>query len=67
MYFNEANLKNAIRSVGALLIVNYYYYKKLFESELGAEIAPKEVTAKLQQISAFMKLESSYYYSPLEW
>jgi len=62
LYFEEANLRNTIRSVGALLITNYYYYKKLFEQESGSLIKPKKVTEKLQQKSKFVQLDNCYYY-----
>ena len=62
LYFNQANLGNTIRSVGALLITNYYYYKKLFENESGTQIEPKKITEMLQQKSKFVQLDSSYYY-----
>lgn len=65
LYFDQANLGNAIRSIGALLIVNYYYYDKLFEHESGAQMEPKEVTDKLQQKSKLVQLDSSYYYDTL--
>jgi len=63
LYFNQANLENTIYSIGALLVVNYYYYKKLFEQESGSLLDPKKVTGKLQQKSKFVQLDSSYYFS----
>ena len=65
LYFNQANLQNTIRSIGALLITNYYYYKKLFEQESGSSLDPKKVTGRLQQKSKFVQLDSSYYFSTI--
>ena len=61
-YFDQANLRYTISSVGGLLVTCYYYYKKLFEKESGAILEPKIVTEKLQQKSKFVQLDNSYYY-----
>ena len=62
IYFDQANLENVIRSMGALLITNYHFYKKQFENEQGVTFEPKVVIDKLQLKSEFIKLNSSYYY-----
>ena len=61
-YFNEASLRHTISSIGGLLIVCFYYYKKLFEIELGHVIESKKVTDKLQQKSNFVQLNKDFYY-----
>ena len=62
-YFNEANLRHVISSVGGLLIACYYYYKNLFEIESTRTLQPQTVTEKLQQRSNFMQLSSSFYHN----
>ena len=62
MYFDQANLENTIRSMGALLITNYYFYKKQFEKEQGNILEPKIVTGKLHPKSKFVQLDTKYYY-----
>ncbi len=62
IYFDQANLENVIRSMGALLITNYHFYKKQFENEQGVTFEPKVIIDKLQLKSEFIKLNSSYYY-----
>jgi hypothetical protein len=61
-YFNQANLRHTISSVGGLLIACYYYYKKLFETESGHILESQKVTEKLQQKSNFMQLGPGFYH-----
>lgn len=60
-HFREANLKNAFNALGALLIVNVYYYKLEKEKETGKEVSWKDVTDNLDAGGTFMKLKDEYY------
>jgi len=65
-HFNEANLKNTINAVGALLIVVVYYYKFEFQKEAGHEVPLKDVTRNLVPTSSFLKISNEdYYYNTL--
>lgn len=64
-HFHEANLKNAINAVGALLITAIYYYKYAFAQELGNDISFKETTRQLLPESSFLKINANYYYDTL--
>jgi hypothetical protein len=55
-YF-DANLKNTINSVGALLIVLLYYYKNKTNCSF------KDTTRALQPDSSLIQLKDEYYYS----
>lgn len=61
-YFQEANLKNTINSVGALLLTIVYYYKHAFTKESGSEIDFKETTRQLVPESSFININADYYY-----
>ncbi|NMC58934.1 MAG: hypothetical protein GYA51_06075 [Candidatus Methanofastidiosa archaeon] len=63
--FNEANLRNVIDAMGALLISNFYYqlYSKHFYSEDGITI--DRVLGELEPRSLFLRLENDYYPSSL--
>ena len=65
MYFDQANLENVIRSMGALLITNFYFYKKQYEQDQGDTFEPKVVIDKLQLKSEFIQLDANYYYDVL--
>ena len=62
-YFDQANLKNTICSIGGLLVTCYYYYKRSFETESGKTFKPQEVTEKLQQKSNFVQLSPDFYHN----
>ena len=65
MYFDQANLENVIRSMGALLITNFHFYKKQYEKDHGNTFEPKVVIDKLQLKSEFIQLDANYYYDVL--
>lgn len=64
-YFHEANLRNTINAVGALLITVLYYYKFAFSQESKSIIEFKDTTRQLQPESTFLKINADYYYSHL--
>ncbi|WP_367209586.1 hypothetical protein [Sphingobacterium sp. R2] len=65
-YYYQANLQNVINSVGALLLVNIYFYEKQFSVNDGKEsIGLLETTSKLKPESSFIKIPSEYYYKYL--
>lgn len=60
-HFDEANLKNTINAVGALLITVIYYYKYAFTSESENEVRFKDTTIQLKPESTFMTINADYY------
>ena len=60
-HFKEANLKNAINAVGALLLTVVYYYKFAFSHESGAQIDIRKTTPQLQPDASIMRMNSRYY------
>jgi hypothetical protein len=60
-HFKEANLQNAFNSLGALLIVNFYFYKLEKENKTKDKISPKDVTRELDCKNSFIKLQDNYY------
>jgi hypothetical protein len=65
-HYSEANLKNAINAVGALLLTVVYYYKYAFSQDYGVEIKFRDTIQRLVPESSFMKINNiDYYYSPL--
>lgn len=63
LYYNEANLENVLKSLGALLITNFYYYRAQYEKEKGFPPEPKTITNNLEPASNLIKLKDEYYYS----
>lgn len=59
--FKKAHLKNAINAMGALLIVNLYFYKKKLEKEKSKSFDWKEITSKIKSKNSFLKLKNEYY------
>ncbi len=63
-HFADANLKNALNALGALLIVNFHYYRL----KAGLDLSPngkRDTTRFLQPESQLMKLDDDYYYAHL--
>jgi hypothetical protein len=60
-HFQKANLKNAFNALGALLIVNIYFYKLEKEKETGNDVSWKDTTSDLNCNDSFMKLKDDYY------
>jgi hypothetical protein len=60
-HFQKANLKNAFNALGALLIVNVYFYKLEKEKEIGDAVSWKDTTQDLNSKDSFMKLKDEYY------
>lgn len=66
IYYHEANLQNAINSVGALLLTNVFFYKRFFlKNGTIKELSLIETTYNLEPHSCFMELQSDYYYKNL--
>lgn len=61
-HFKKANLKNAFNSLGALLIVNLYFYKLKKENEAGKAVDWRDITSELNSRDSFMKLRDEYYH-----
>ena len=64
-YFEDANLKNAINAVGALLLTVSYYYKFAFSEENGEKINFRDTTQYLQPEASFLRMDTIYYNSYL--
>ncbi len=60
-HFQKANLKNAFNALGALLIVNVYFYKLEKEKEIENAVSWKDITQDLNSKDSFMKLKDEYY------
>jgi hypothetical protein len=65
IHFNNANLRNVINAVWALLIVIIYYYKLSFQEEQNSEMNFKDVTRELLSESKFVEMNSDYYHGYL--
>lgn len=64
-HYSEANLRNVVNSLGALLITVFYFYKQAFSMQDCISLAPRDVTRKLVPESRLLTLKSEYYYSHL--
>ena len=65
---DQANLKNAFNSVGALLITTLYYYKLEIQSQnKGNQISWQNLTSKLKPKSSLFILNDEYYHEPGTW
>jgi hypothetical protein len=64
-YFEEANLKNALNSLGALLITVFYFYKLKFGTDISDPDGNREVTIRLKPEPSFLRLQETYYYESL--
>lgn len=64
IYFNKATLKNAINSLGALLILVYNYYSYQMSDD-GVRLSPKDTMQRLEPKSTLLSLPGSYYYGHL--
>lgn len=62
LYFEEANLKNVLNSMGGLLITVFYYYKLKFMHEEPNLINKNgDVIMRLQPEAEFIRLSEDYY------
>lgn len=61
-FYREANLKNTLNAVGALLVTVIYFYKTSFKIEKGKDIDFTVTTAILRTKSTLMKLNTKYYF-----
>jgi hypothetical protein len=64
-HFKEANLKNALNALGALLIMNYHYYRlKAVERahpDLRLQLAGIAITGRMQPESILLRLPCEIY------
>jgi hypothetical protein len=60
LYFKEANLKNVINSLGALLILNFYY-SGIKLSQTKPEIQIDEIFYQVDYKSTIIQLDENYY------
>ncbi len=65
LYYREANLKNTINAVGALLLTVVYYYQAAFSAQAGHPVPFKETTNNLIPESTFVKIDADYYLDSL--
>ena len=59
--FNQATLKNALNALGALLILNYEYYRHEMIINTGSTPKPYDVTGTLEPESTLLRLHGPYY------
>ena len=64
-HFKEANLENVLQAMSALLIVNFYFYKKILEVKAGNDLEQKQVHLKLIPNTKLMKMQDIYYYKQI--
>jgi hypothetical protein len=66
-YFPQANLKNVLNSMGALLISVFYFYKLKFMSDGQPVVADDDVILLIGADRGFLQLEDKYYPSYMLW
>jgi len=64
-HFEEANLKNTLNSMAALLVVVFYFYRLKLALESGTEIDGRQVNLHLQPESRLLRFPDRYYYGTL--
>lgn len=62
LYFPDANLKNVLNSIGALLITVTYYYRAVLSEDPVETLDMKEVNEKLVPEPKLLRLKEDYYY-----
>ena len=60
--YEDGNLKNVMDAVGALYIINLFYYKALQEKIENKSINMEEITLKLKPIPSLIKINRVDYY-----
>jgi hypothetical protein len=60
--YENANLKNVINSIGALYIINLYYYNALQEKNKNTKINMEETTLELKPRPSLIKINRSDFY-----
>jgi len=63
--FHQANLKNSLNALGALLILIYLYYARKLAVAPEVVLAPKDATRHLVPESSLLRLNGDYYYQHL--
>ena len=64
--YEKANLKNVINAIGALYIINLFYYNSLQENSLGKKIEMEETTLELKPKPCLIKVNRpDFYMAPL--
>jgi hypothetical protein len=63
-HFQDASLKNSLNSLGALLIINFHYYRLKAGLDLSTN-GKKDTTRHLKPEAQLMQLDNEYYYSHL--
>ncbi len=61
--YNEANLKNALNALGALLILVTYFYQQKFSIDKENIVSLKDVSYKIQNQPNLIRLDEKNYYS----
>ena len=60
-HFGEATLKNALNSLGALLVVTYHYYRLTLPSLVQPPFHPTKTMNVLNPPAELLRLDDSYY------
>jgi hypothetical protein len=60
--YEDANLKNVINSIGALYIINLYYYNTLQEKNENNTVNMEETTLKLKPRPCLIKINRADFY-----
>ncbi|WP_347888058.1 hypothetical protein ABHF54_10455 [Nitrosomonas europaea] len=61
-HFSEATLKNALESLGALLVLSYYYYAYKLSPDQKSPLDSMQTTNELQPASTLLRLSDDHYY-----
>jgi hypothetical protein len=64
-HFNQATLKNALNSLGGLLIFTHEYYARRLAQDPQAPLPPKDAMQELQPASSLLRLREDFYYGRL--
>lgn len=62
-HFHEATLKNALNSLGALLILTFHFYSRILALSPNTVLLPKDTTVQLQPESTLLRLNENFYYT----
>jgi len=61
-YFSEANLKNSLNAMAALLVCIYHYYKKKFSMEHNFDFDDRQTFAHLKPNTVLFHIDRPAYY-----
>lgn len=60
-YFKEACLQNVLNAMGALNIINVYYYRELLSQKNGHKVSFSDTTQEMNPQPNLIKINANYY------